>query len=173
MEGFSMVSEMENLESVWRSKKFREEIAGTYQDWLSNMCDWKVFVTLTFRDYKTPDVARALFRWWVKKNNEYAFGKRYSKKVGHSYFSYIMGLEYQKRDVVHFHVLIDSPINYSLTHELWGDRCGFAWIDGEIKQKCDVVKYVCKYVLKGGDIDIYKKKGNFYPDPQPNWWKGL
>lgn len=155
----------------WRGRGARQVLTDAWADWASGLCDWKSFITLTFERERFPDVARSLFRWWVRVNNSYVFGKRYTRKVGHSYFSYLCGMEFQKREVVHFHVLVDKPINYSLTHNAWGDRCGFAWIDGKLNDKASVLDYVCKYVMKGGEIDIYQAKKSFTPDPTPAWWR--
>jgi len=161
----------ENPAEGWRGRGARQVLTDAWADWASGLCDWKSFITLTFERERFPDVARSLFRWWVRLNNSYVFGKRYTRKVGHSYFSYLCGMEFQKREVVHFHVLVDKPINYSLTHNAWGDRCGFAWIDGKLKDKASVLDYVCKYVMKGGEIDIYQAKKSFTPDPTPTWWR--
>jgi hypothetical protein len=81
-----------------------------------------------------------------------------------------VGLEYQRREVVHFHALIDKPIDFSYVHATWGDRCGFAWIDTDLQDKTKVIDYVCKYVLKGGQIDVYKASGDYSPKILPPWW---
>lgn len=154
----------------WNSKSTREILSDAWVDYALNFAEWKSFITLTFREEKFPDVAMSLFKWWVKSNNEHAFGKRYNRVVGYSYFSYLVGMEYQSREVVHFHVLVDKPINYGLTHLLWGERCGFAWVDGNLKSSQKVVDYVCKYVMKGGQIDLYKAKKDYCPKVVPTWW---
>jgi hypothetical protein len=155
----------------WDTLRARLVLRDAWVEWASTFANWKTFITLTFKDEKYPDVALSLFRWWVRVNNEYVFGKHYNKKVGHSYFSYLVGTERQTREVLHFHVLIDKPINYSLTHQAWGNRCGFAWIDGNLDDKGKVVEYVTKYVAKGGELDLYKAKKDYYPNPVPSWWK--
>jgi hypothetical protein len=83
-----------------------------------------------------------------------------------------VGLEYQRRDVVHFHVLVDRPLDFSFVHATWGDRCGFSWIDTDLKDRSKVIGYVCKYVCKGGQIDVYKAQGDCTPAPRPQWWVG-
>lgn len=155
----------------WRGNAARGILSDAWADWAGGLCNWKSFITLTFERERFPDVAKSLFRWWVRINNEYVFGKRYTRKVGHSYFSYMCGMEYQKREVVHFHVLVDKPIHYAITHNAWGDRCGFAWIDGKLKDKQSVIDYVCKYVTKGGEVDIYQAKKDYSPSPMPTWWR--
>ena len=161
----------ENPLEGWETKAATELLKETWAEYLASFADWKSFISLTFRVEKFPDVARSLFYWWVKVNNSHVFGKRYQRAVGHSYFSYVYGIELQKREVIHFHVLVDKPINYSVTHDAWGDRCGFAWIDGDLRDKGRVINYVCKYVAKGGEVDIYKAKGNYSPKVKPKWWR--
>jgi len=155
----------------WNSKQVKNAISLEYANFVSSLASWTTFITLTFEDEKTPDVANSLFKWWLRENNKFVFGDRYTRICGHSYFSYAVGMEYQTRDVVHFHLLIDKPINYSLTHHLWGERCGFAWIDGNLRNRQSVVDYVCKYVLKGGQVELYKAKHSYSPKVVPTWWK--
>jgi len=164
--------DFEDPREAWESYRVKKLLLEETEKWVFGLADWKVYLTLTFRDEKPPDVAKSLFRWFVRKNNEHAFGKRYRQKVGHSYFSYVVGLEYQTRDVVHFHALVDQPLDFSYIHDFWGDRCGFAWIDGKIKSKAATVGYVCKYTVKGGELDFFVQKKNRKPAVLPSWWKG-
>lgn len=158
----------------WESKEARRVVSDAWVTFISDLAPWRNFWTLTFEDEKAPDVAKSLFRWLVRSLNTDLLGRNYVNKVGHSYFSYVVGMEKQTRDVVHFHVLADQPINYVLLHSLWGERCGYAWVDGQLKDKEKVTKYVCKYVLKGGEIDQFKRKREFWPPmPAPSWWPGL
>ena len=59
-----------------------------------------IFVTLTFKDPIAPEPAFNI--WWrlVRLLNEGSFGRHYTRIVGHAYFSYVLGIEYQRRDVV-------------------------------------------------------------------------
>lgn len=165
-----ILQQYENSQAGWRSRAVNGVLVDEWVPWILELAPWKNFLTLTFKEEKTPDVALSLFRWLVRVTNERTFGKRYARTVGHSYYSYCYGMEYQKRDVVHFHVLTDKPIDYTLVHSAWGNRCGFAWIDGNLTKKEDVITYVCKYVLKGGEIDVYKAKKDFVPKVLPTWW---
>jgi len=168
---YDIVNGYENPFTGWNSYQAKELIRFEHEKWVYQLADWKSFISLTFRDEKTPDVAMSLFKWFIRTNNEHAFGKHYTNKVGHSYFSYVVGLEYQTRDVVHFHALIDKPIDFSYVHKTWGKRCGFAWIDGDIKSKARAVNYVCKYCVKGGQLEAYVNKKNVLPEPLPDWWR--
>lgn len=165
-----LLAEAEDAHTGWESREVRKILASELSGWVQGLANWTSFVTLTFRENKFPDVAWSLFQWFVRQNNIHALGKHYTRKAGHSYFSYAVGMEYQTRDVVHFHVLVDKPIDYSYVHFTWGDRCGFAWIDTDLKDKNKVIDYVCKYVLKGGQVDVYKSKVDFTPQNPPLWW---
>lgn len=166
-----LVSGYANPHEGWESLQVKKRLRGEYEKWIFGLSEWKSFVTLTFRDEKTPDVANSLFKWFVRKNNEHAFGKHYTQKVGHSYFSYVVGMEKQTRDVVHFHVLVDKPLDFSFVHKFWGKRCGYVWIDGSLESKAKAVNYVCKYCIKGGEIETFKQEKNIVPDEVPEWWK--
>lgn len=155
----------------WNSNQVRDLLRNEHEEWILNVADWKTFLTLTFREEKTPDVANSLFKWFIRQNNQHAFGKHYTQKVGHSYFSYVVGLEYQRRDVIHFHVLVDKPIDFAFIHKFWGDRCGFAWIEGNLSSKAKAVNYICKYCVKGGELNVFKVKMDYVPKILPNWWR--
>lgn len=160
-----------NNERGWESLEVRKILATELTGWVAGLANWTTFVTLTFKENRFPDVAWALYRWFVSTNNVHAFGRHYTRKVGHSYFSYAVGMEYQTRDVVHFHLLVDKPLDFNYVHATWGDRCGYAWIDTDLKDKDRVISYVCKYVLKGGQVDVYKAMKDYAPANLPTWWK--
>ena len=168
---YDLVNGYEDPHTGWESHQVKDLLRTETENWVFGLANWKSFLSLTFRDEKTPDVANSLFQWFIRETNKHVFGKHYTRKVGHSYFSYVFGLEYQTRDVVHFHALVDKPIDFSFVHKVWGERCGFAWIDGNLKSKAAVVNYVCKYCVKGGQIDTFVNKNNVVPDHLPDWWK--
>jgi hypothetical protein len=110
------------------------------------------------------------FRTLLQILNRDLYGGHYTRMVGHSYFSYLLGFEYTKNDMVHAHFIVDKPINFSLLHKVWNHMSGFAYI----KPAPDVhgaVGYVIKYVAKGQDLEIYKPK-LFLPQPsfKPLWY---
>jgi hypothetical protein len=160
----------DNPAEAWASMQARSYLTDLISSWLAGMAEWKVFLTLTFREDKAPDVANAYWKRLVRELNQELYGKHYTKKVHHSYFSYVLGVEYQRRDVIHFHAIADKPLNFKKIHTLWNDWAGFVWTD-IIKDKRDCVRYVAKYTLKGGSVDVYEAKRDFIPDPLPSWWK--
>ena len=66
-------------------------------------------------------------------------------------------LEWQRRDVLHFHGLIGGGVSVErrLTYmDKWNEENGFARILPYDKKK-GAIYYMVKYVLKGGEIDLY------------------
>ena len=122
------------------------------------------YVTLTFKEPKHPESADKAFFRWIRHINECLYGRRYrEKKKG---VTYIKCMEYQKRDVIHFHCLIGDPNLYKLKRldfmKAWEYDCyrskelvnGFARIF-KYDATRGAVNYCSKYVLKGGEIDLY------------------
>ncbi len=67
-------------------------------------------------------------------------------------------------------MLIDKPVNFQLINTLWNKWAGFAWPE-EIVLFDRVVRYVTKYVSKGGEIIPYFADPNYKPLFLPHWWK--
>lgn len=156
---------------AWELRSVKNNLVDAEQIWYSKLKNWKVFTTLTFRDLRSPDVAEKYFTRLIQVLNKNAFGKNYRKKVKHSYFSYIRGIEFQRRNVVHFHFLADAPINFDLVHRWWGNAAGFAWID-KVEDQKKALKYVCKYITKGGRVDRWmRNKVAWPPEEKPLWWR--
>ena len=63
-----------------------------------------------------------------------------------------------------------SLMKNSFVHKIWGDRCGFAWIEGDLKSKAQAVNYVCKYCVKGGQIEAFVAPKEIKPKVVPFWW---
>lgn len=153
---------------LMETKAARKEQRDTWSEWLLTF-QWMQFITLTFKNETYPDVARQKFMSLVRVLNANLYGKHYTKKVGHSYFSYAVVSENQIRDVIHFHVLVDRPINYDLLHRHWNREAGFAQIQ-QIREFGPAVKYLTKYVAKGGEIEPFRAKETYTPAQLPFWW---
>jgi hypothetical protein len=156
----------------------------TLEDWLSWLLsvDFRpaMFLTLTYdnRFSEMPaEWVRSTWKWLVHRLNLDVGGDGYKRKFKHSYFSYVMALEYQSRGALHIHALIENPgeaIRYMRVQELWspkfGGRFGFAWLShvpdfkrrGLEALKAGSVdaaeRYVLKYVLKDGSPMVWIKK---------------
>lgn len=132
---------------------------------LLNEFHWQWYITHTFRESVHPERADKLWRVWCSKINRYLYGPRWHKK-NKSVF-WVRAIEYQRRDVIHFHGLMTGV--ESLNQFEWMDK----WLnlDGEgvgegltgisriynidKEEKTDaVIRYVSKYVVKGGEIDL-------------------
>lgn len=145
------------------------ELINAFINFVLSLTSWKSFITLTFKEPVGVDVALAKVKSLVALLNKRMYGKHYTRLVGHSYFSYAMGMEFQRRDVIHFHLLVDKSVDFQLIHSWWGACAGFAYIE-EITDRSKVVNYVCKYVLKGGEVWLYKSKRDLMPRKRPIWW---
>lgn len=167
-----LLARFDDLDEGWRSLLVRKELQQVYYEWLSTAAHWRSFITLTFKNERPPDVAYKYLLRLIQVANKDAFGKNYVQKVGHSYFNYLVGMEFQRRDVVHFHMLVDRPVHYELIHHWWNLAAGFVWIDGNIKDLEATLRYVTKYVCKSGDqnVNMFLKAKNKAPATLPAWW---
>ena len=129
------------------------------------------YVTLTFKEPKHPESADKAFKRWIRYINECLYGRYYrDKKKGVTYFKC---MEYQKRDVIHFHCLIGDPHLYKLKRldfmKAWETDChrskelvnGYARIE-KYNAARGAVNYCSKYVSKGGEIDPFISPGQWH-----------
>jgi len=166
---------MENFGDVFEqfeSKTYRQYISGVSAGWLSQVRDWKHFVTLTFKDDVSDDKGLLEFKLLIRRLNVAAFGNNYTRKVGHSYFSYVCGIEKQDRGTIHFHVIMDRPIDLNGLWDFWFHRNGYEkheyleTPDSPLK----AISYSLKYATKNGEAIIYLAKNEKTPEMLPYWW---
>jgi hypothetical protein len=155
---------------AWNSKAMGKRLSKEWSEWIMTARNWRSFITLTFRNETYPDVAKKDFQFLVRSLNQEVFGKHYMNIVGPSYFSYVLGIEYQRRDVIHFHVLVDRPVNYEKIHNLWNYMAGFAHIK-PIQNYSKAIEYVSKYASKSGELEPFFAKEIYTPKQLPIWWK--
>lgn len=172
------VDSLDNLPSHSRPR------ADDWVDWLmgyeaADRFLAQSFLTLTFDQKKQATSVEGALWWWRRLvqhlNTRMASGK-YRDKWGHSYFGYVVGVEFHKSGVVHLHALVDNYIDYAEVHSWWGDRCGFAWIR-KVKDRASDIRYVMKYVVKADSaptiflqrrrrvVDSLTLPGAFVKDP--------
>jgi len=148
-------------------------IKKAWVEWIVNAKEWRTFLTLTYRNEVSRETALRDWRFLVRCLNRDLLGKHYTQKVGHSYFSYVVALEYQQRGVLHFHGLVDKPLNFEKVHRVWNRINGFVWIS-QIKSRIGTVEYICKYLTKGGDLIPFYSNKNFdvkkFVDEIPAWY---
>lgn len=109
------------------------------------------FLTLTFSDNITDlGVANYEFNKFMKRLNYEVFGKKGNE------LKYLCKPEFQKRGVVHYHVVIfNMPyVKSKIIEDIWGN--GFIKIN-RTKGVKNLVGYICKYLFK--DIDDERMRG--------------
>ena len=147
----------------------KQELVEGWEQFVTGFASWKWFVTLTFRDIVTNDQLEHQFRFLVQCLNRDLFGNHYTRIVGHSYFSYAMGIEAQRRGALHAHLLIDQNINLNILHPIWNKMAGFAWAV-PVDDVDRAVNYLSKYISKGGDLSLYRPAQVKVPAFQPSWY---
>jgi len=131
------------------TREIRDAWCGFLGQW-----DWQWFCTLTFRDIVHPESANKSFCYFTSKLNRQLYGPRWFKKA-HGGIPWVRALEYQRRGVIHFHAMfadVEGVRRLSWMDE-WNDIAGFARIEA-IKDKWRVRRYVTKYCLKEGEIEL-------------------
>jgi len=115
---------------------------------------WEWFCTLTFAEPNVhPERAAKCFRVWVATANRMAFGHGWASR-GEG-VTWVRALEYQRRGTIHFHGLMSGVggLRRLTLMDRWKELAGFARV-GAVKDQERVRKYVAKYVVKEGDIDL-------------------
>jgi hypothetical protein len=127
-----------------------KQLADAWAEFLGRW-PWCWFATLTFRYETHPEKAKKIFLHWINNLNRSIFGCRYTRRSTEGVI-WALALEYQRRDVVHFHALIGGiPESVSKAYwaHLWKKMAGHAKL-----LTYDPTKGARFYVSKGGLIDI-------------------
>jgi hypothetical protein len=114
---------------------------------------WEWFATFTFRDMVHPEAADKRFRLLISQANRVLYGPRWYKR--NNGIRWCRALEYQKRDVIHYHALLSNILDLRRLFwmDRWNELAGYARIE-HISSIHAVYRYVSKYVIKGGEIDL-------------------
>jgi len=144
-----------NLSSNFHTfdKNSTREIRDAWCEFLGRW-DWQWFCTLTFRDVVHPESADKSFLYFTSRLNRQLYGPRWYKKA-HGGIPWVRALEYQRRGVIHFHALfanVEGVRRLSWMDE-WFEIAGIARIE-PINDKWAVRRYVTKYCLKEGEIEL-------------------
>lgn len=153
------------------------ELRDTWSEYIAGFAEWTSFWSLTFADRdRTHDVTRseAEFLWCrlVQSLNTDLFGNHYTRIVGHSYFSYALAFEFQKRGTLHMHALVDQKTNWQLANSIWRQMAGIIKIK-PVSEVQGAARYLAKYVSKGGDVKMYRPKVYKIPAFKPLWYDGI
>jgi len=154
----SLSTKLDTVQKIPSSGFVKVDLKDAWIHFIKRYEPFTWYVTLTFKEPRHPESADKAFFRWIRHINECLYGRRYrEKKKG---VTYIKCMEYQKRDVIHFHCLIGDPHLYKLKRldfmKAWEFDCyrGFARIF-KYDAARGAVNYCSKYVLKGGEIDVY------------------
>lgn len=158
---------MENFRDTFQmfeSSEYRKYISQVNTGWLSQIRNWTNFITLTFKDECSIDWALLKFRELIRIVNSDLCGDHYIRKCGHSYFSYVCGIEYQQRGTPHFHMVTDRPLNYHLFWKYWYQHNGYIKTEQLFSNddRQNVINYSLKYATKDGEALIWL-------NPKPDW----
>jgi hypothetical protein len=138
---------------------YKEKLADVTAEWLMGRENWCTFITFTFKDEISKDLAYRKIKRFIREANELEFGSHYTQKVGHSYFSYVIGMERQERGVIHFHMCIDRKIDFNWIHCYWNKFNGLVWII--LFYPYQQRQYLLEQLLGIGFVSIAKSIGMF------------
>jgi hypothetical protein len=148
------------------------DFACKWAEWLQGFADWKSMITLTVDNehHCTRDTFIKRVRWLVQRLNVDLYGNHYTRIYKHSYFSYVVGIELTSAGVIHAHMLVDRPVNYSLVHTLWNKVSGYVWIKS-VTEVSGAARYISKYISKRQDLELmHKSMHHKSPAFVPSWY---
>jgi len=174
----SLSAKLDTIQKLPSAGSIKIDLKEAWVEFIERFQPYGWFVTLTFKESKHPEQAdRAFFRW-IRNINENLYGRRY--RECNKGVTWIKCIEYQKREVLHFHVLVGSPMLYKLKRldfmKVWetGSKTGDTIINGyarilKFNAHGGAVNYCSKYVLKGGEIDLHisPEKWHLLNDQEP------
>ena len=143
--------------------------SGLESGWVEfiSRSDWQWFATFTFKDETHPETADKSFKYWCRLLDESNGYKSGTKSTHIRRCTWVRGLEWQKRGVVHFHALIgnlpwdiDTRTSRSFWQEAWCTmlKVGIARIH-PVEDVGGVAGYISKYCAKGGEVDLSPNLG--------------
>lgn len=130
----------------------RETNARLIQWFMTRASVHSWFVTLTFKAYISEETALKRLSVWIARLQE-----SYKHVCGDRGLNWICATEWQKRDVIHFHLIVSGARLDALSRKRWEHRWeaaiggGFARIhDARMKAAPYLAKYTSKTL--GGDL---------------------
>jgi hypothetical protein len=139
---------------------------GAWVEFLKDY-EWQWFATLTFKDAVHPEAAGKRFNYWTRLLDDSNGVPCKKSKTHPKRVRWARGLEWQKRDVLHFHAVmgnVPTELDTSAYRDLWArtwleiGRTGYASIF-PVEKVGGVVGYIAKYCAKGGEIDLSPSLG--------------
>jgi hypothetical protein len=133
----------------------RSDASALREAWVAFLAcwTWDWFLHFTFREIVHPEAADKRFRLFISMVNRELYGPRWHKK-GQG-VKWVRALELQRHGVIHYHVLITGvdDLRRLMWMDIWNEPAGFARIE-PIRDGTAVRRYVSKYVVKGGELDL-------------------
>src|SRR2546427_12496440 len=125
--------------------------------WVALLLQWKwdYFYTQTFREEVHPERAAKVFEVAMRKMARELFGAGWRR--GSDKLIWVRGTEYQQRDVLHYHVLLQGKGLDTWQWKNWSRWCweAMGFLKVEIpRSQSDVCAYLSKCVVRGGEIDV-------------------
>jgi hypothetical protein len=105
------------------------------------------------RESVHPESVEKRLRLFISMVNRELYGPRWHKKgLG---VQWVRPLEYQRRGVIHYHALAAGvqELRRLTWMDIWQELAGYARIE-PIRDRAAVPRYVSKYVVKGGELDL-------------------
>jgi hypothetical protein len=135
-------------QAIFPMRALQDAWIGFLRQWA-----WQWFCTFTFRDMVHPESAEKRFRPFVSKINRELYGPRWFKKG--KGILWVRALEFQRRGVIHYHAMFAGvqDLRRLTWMDIWNELAGFARIEA-IRDTTAVRRYVSKYVVKGGELDL-------------------
>ena len=148
------MSILRDMEYPLTLKHYRWRVRDGWAELISRY-PWEWFVTLTFTDDIHPEAALKSMRVWLSKLNREVFGHRWYKNVPYGVY-WVAAIEYQKRGVLHLHLLITGVgdtrrLSYMDIWAEMGNKNGWARVEA-VEANNAVSMYLSKYVTKDGEI---------------------
>ena len=117
---------------------------------------WEWFATLTFRDPIGAEQAWRQLQRWLSWINRAAYGRRWRRRGDDYGILWACAIEYQRRGVIHFHVLIgdtthlESRVSRCRAHDNWYRFAGNVKIEiiyGDVPR-------LARYFSKDAEIEL-------------------
>jgi hypothetical protein len=132
--------------------------------------EWDWYITHTFLVNVHPERADKLWNLWCSQISRKLYGPRWSRKVNRGIvpgIHWVRASEYQQRGTLHYHALMKGveALHPFYWMEKWLNLDGIGLHEGktgisriypskDFLKEGSIIKYISKYVIKGGDIDL-------------------
>lgn len=165
------IKQKNEIEDSLFKKQERSLLFVTTAYYVQEFAHWHSMVTLTMDNEHlcSRDKFYERIKFLIRCLNKDLYGHNYIRSIGHSYFSYVLGFELTTNQVLHAHMLVSHPIDFSMVHKIWNKISGFAYIT-KVDNREKASRYISKYVTKDGDLIFFKSKGAHPPLVYPSWW---